>query len=211
MEPQAVPRITTTPRRIRPAVLVDSGASDALVGRLRDLLGDDDRVQLADVGAADVILWDATRGADRAHARALLELAGAPLVIAVYAAGDVHAARRAFEMGAAGAVEDASIESTLVPAILAVRARLLAFPSHLRIDVLPPSLSHRERQALAHVVQGRTNAEIAARLFLSESTVKSHLSSAFAKLGVRTRRDAVAILRGTSLLRGSDDDAPEPR
>ena len=40
----------------------------------------------------------------------------------------------------------------------------------------------------------RTNHEIAARLFLTESTVKSHLASAFEKLGVRSRKDAAALL-----------------
>ena len=47
---------------------------------------------------------------------------------------------------------------------------------------------------LALVVEGCTNAEVATRLFLAESTVKSHLSGAFARLGVRSRRDAVALI-----------------
>jgi DNA-binding NarL/FixJ family response regulator len=167
-------------------------------------------VQLTDVGTADVIVWDGTRGADRRRARELLELAGAPHLLAVYPTGDVHVARRAFEMGASGAVEEDAIESALVPAVLVVRARMLAFPADLRLDVIPPSLSHRERQTLAHVVDGRTNAEIASQLYLSESTVKSHLSSAFAKLGVRTRRDAVNVLRGSSLLHDSDGSPSDP-
>ena len=47
---------------------------------------------------------------------------------------------------------------------------------------------------LDHVAAGLTNSEIAESLFLSESTVKSHLSSAFAKLGVRSRREAAALV-----------------
>jgi hypothetical protein len=38
------------------------------------------------------------------------------------------------------------------------------------------------------------NSQIAARLFLAESTVKSHLNSAFGKLGVRSRNEAVSLI-----------------
>ncbi len=49
------------------------------------------------------------------------------------------------------------------------------------------SLSRRERDVAELVAQGLTNKEIAARLFLSEKTIESHLSKAFAKLDVRSR------------------------
>ena len=53
-------------------------------------------------------------------------------------------------------------------------------------------LTAREREIMDHVMQGRQNAEIAASLFISSGTVKSHLDHIFDKLGVRSRAEAVA-------------------
>ena len=52
----------------------------------------------------------------------------------------------------------------------------------------------REKQILGLVVMGMTNAQIASKLFLAESTVKSHLSSSFTKLGVASRNEAVGLI-----------------
>jgi DNA-binding NarL/FixJ family response regulator len=49
------------------------------------------------------------------------------------------------------------------------------------------SLSDREREVAAAVAQGRSNAEIAERLFMSVGTVKAHISSALTKLGIDNR------------------------
>ena len=53
-------------------------------------------------------------------------------------------------------------------------------------------LSSREREVLALLAQGRSNGEIASELFISENTVRNHLANAYAKIGVRTAREAVA-------------------
>jgi DNA-binding NarL/FixJ family response regulator len=55
----------------------------------------------------------------------------------------------------------------------------------------PGGLSVREREVLALIATGATNAEIAARLFLSPHTVKEHISTLYRKLGVRNRAQAV--------------------
>jgi DNA-binding NarL/FixJ family response regulator len=62
-----------------------------------------------------------------------------------------------------------------------------------------PQLSEREREVLTMAAQGRGNAEIARRLFLSEKTVRNHVSSIFAKLGVTDRASAVARARDAGL------------
>ncbi|WP_405750243.1 response regulator transcription factor [Streptomyces sp. NBC_00012] len=55
------------------------------------------------------------------------------------------------------------------------------------------SLSGREREVLKLVAKGTSNREIAAELFISEATVKTHLTHVFAKLGAKDRAAAVAI------------------
>lgn len=57
-------------------------------------------------------------------------------------------------------------------------------------------LTGREEEVLGLVSAGLTNAAVAARLEISEKTVKNHLNSVFTKLGVRTRTEAVIRWRG---------------
>ena len=54
-------------------------------------------------------------------------------------------------------------------------------------------LSKREREVLDTVTQGLSNAQIAARLFISEKTVRNHLSNIFSKLGVGSRTQAIVF------------------
>lgn len=64
------------------------------------------------------------------------------------------------------------------------------------------ALTAREREVLQLLAAGQSNAQIAAHLSISTSTVKYHLVAVFAKLGVHTRTEAVAIglRRGVVLL-----------
>jgi LuxR family maltose regulon positive regulatory protein len=56
-------------------------------------------------------------------------------------------------------------------------------------------LSERELEVLAWVAKGLSNPEIGAKLFIAESTVKSHLNTVYKKLDVRNRTEAVAVAR----------------
>jgi DNA-binding NarL/FixJ family response regulator len=102
--------------------------------------------------------------------------------------------RKALDAGVRGFVALDEVEDALSPVIDVVRAGQVSVPgphsSELRKDVL----TAREKQILGLVVMGMTNAEIASKLFLAESTIKSHLSSAFAKLGVSSRSEAASFI-----------------
>ena len=118
-----------------------------------------------------------------------------PALVVVSPPATATGVRRALDAGADAIVFEPEIESALAITVFAVTCGQLAVPRTRRASVERPALSHRERQSLVLVTQGLTNSEIAKRLFLSESTIKSHLSSAFAKLGVRSRKEAAALFR----------------
>lgn len=77
-----------------------------------------------------------------------------------------------------------------------------------RIDnALPPelaSLTDREREVLVAIARGMANREIAAALFLSEATVRTHVNRIFSKLQLRDRAQAVVRAYETGLVRPGD-------
>lgn len=62
------------------------------------------------------------------------------------------------------------------------------------------ALTSREREVLVHVAHGLTNAEVAAQLWLSPATVKTHVASILAKLGARDRIQAVIVAYESGLV-----------
>ncbi len=116
-----------------------------------------------------------------------------PLVAVV---GESPGARgaRAIAARLEGAVMAADLAAALLPTLSAVAAGQCVVPRSVRQVVDRPPLSPRERQILAMVVIDFSNAEIARKLFVSESNVKNHLSSAFQKLGVKSRSAAAELI-----------------
>ncbi len=119
---------------------------------------------------------------------------GRPPVIVVCEAIRPGELRLALGAGVAGVVLAGSLASSLASCAAAVCAGQVCVPKVQARQVEAASLSAREKQILGLVVMGYMNGEIAEQLVVAESTVKSHLSSAFAKLGVRSRHEAVDLI-----------------
>jgi two-component system response regulator DesR len=111
--------------------------------------------------------------------------------------------RRALEAGARGYLLKERPASELAEAVRRVHAGLRAVDPALAAEAWSADadpLSDRERSVLQRAGEGRTSAEIAAELRLSEGTVRNYLSEAIAKLGAANRVDAARIARARGWL-----------
>jgi DNA-binding NarL/FixJ family response regulator len=162
-------------------------------------------------GDCDVIAlgWDLTAPSSAARLRAVREsLRPTPLTV-VSPALTPMGIRRAIDAGVEGLVLEEDVDRALVPTLLSVAAGQVSVPREAGPQLQGPALTSRERQVLRMVAQGFKNFEIGQQLFLAESTVKSHLSSAFTKLGVRSRSEAAALILDDRAARELLSVAPE--
>ncbi|MEV6783472.1 response regulator transcription factor [Streptomyces sp. NPDC051098] len=102
---------------------------------------------------------------------------------------------------------DPVVQARLVAALQSGRARPAATPaahgSALRAaDTLPDGLTPREAEVLTLIAKGLSNAEICARLVVSQATVKTHINRVFAKTGATDRGQAVGYAYRNNLADG---------
>ena len=129
----------------------------------------------------------------------------------------------ALRAGASGFLLKDSPRHDLIAAIRAAAAgdallapsvtrRLIEVFAHRPPEAVPSpsrlaSLTARERDVLLLLARGRSNAEIATTLFVSEATVKTHVGNVLAKLGLRDRVQAVILAYETGLVVPGDPGA----
>lgn len=170
----------------------------------------DEAVALADGGAVDVVLMDLRFGTTDTGADATRRIRALPhpprvLVLTNYDTdADILAA---VEAGASGYLLKDAPPDELVVAVRAAAAGESALAPAVATRLLERmqrpqvSLSKRETEVLDLVASGRSNTQVAADLFVSEATVKSHLVRIFAKLDVTSRTAAVAAARRSGVIR----------
>jgi DNA-binding NarL/FixJ family response regulator len=172
-------------------------------------------VRLAGLLQPDVILMD-LRMPEMDGATAIGELVrrGVPAKVLVLTTYDTDShVLSAIEAGATGyLLKDAPRAELLRAARAAAQGQAVLSPavaSRLMGRVRAPEaepLSQRELDVLGLVAAGSTNREAAARLFISEATVKTHLLHIYAKLGVGDRAAAVAEAFNRGLLKPAQRD-----
>jgi DNA-binding NarL/FixJ family response regulator len=176
---------------------VEVAANGSLRPRILAAL-DDDHLSIVGDGAGPpaairVVAVDLSQPTSLRELRATLAKDSVPVVVVSPTCGPLGA-RRAVRAGADSLVLEHELEDALAPAVRAVAAGLSVLPAVLRDGIDRLAFSHREREVLRLAIQGHTNGEIAATLFLAESTIKSHLSSAYRKLGANGRKDAASLI-----------------
>ncbi|MEV0387996.1 response regulator transcription factor [Nonomuraea sp. NPDC050643] len=174
-------------------------------------------VRLAEELRPDVVLMDLRMpGMDGLTAITELTRRGVTARVLVLTTYDTDAhVLPAIEAGATGyLLKDSPREELLRGARAAARGETALSPSvaawlmnRVRTPA-PQLLSQRELEVLEHVAAGNTNREVAARLFITEATVKSHLLNIYAKLGVRDRAAAVAEAFNQRLLTPESPESP---
>lgn len=158
--------------------------------------------------ALDLVFMDLHLGGGMGGIEATAELTRRGVAVLVVTTFDSDAdIMGALDAGARGYLLKDSPTEQLVDAALAAAAGCTVLSPEIQARLVlrtvnpARSLSEREVEVLQQVAAGATNREVARALFISESTVKTHLAHLFEKLGVDNRTALVAAARERRLIR----------
>ncbi|PJJ71448.1 DNA-binding NarL/FixJ family response regulator [Diaminobutyricimonas aerilata] len=208
--------------------LVRSGIVGVLEAQDVEVVGEADdgdaAVELAERLRPDVVLMDIRmpRMDGIEATRRLRELGDPPRVLVLTTFDLDEYVYRALRAGAAGfLLKDASPdrlvdavrtvatgEALLAPAV--TRRLIERYLGEQAAPAAPPrtfELTEREREIWLRIARGLSNAEIGAELFVSEATVKAHVTRLLAKLGVRDRVQAVVVAYEAGVVRPGGEPA----
>ncbi|NQV43410.1 MAG: response regulator transcription factor [Rhodospirillales bacterium] len=196
-------------------VLVDK--SPLVLSGLSKIFGDDQRFSII-ATAADgerfmeavhrlsfdvaVIGWEMPFMSGRDVLGALKSISDAPRVVVYTGSIKPGVSRQVLQLGGAGFCSKQDSPQVLIDTVVSVSEGRMVFP-FMNVDAPMreglDSLTPRERDLLASLADGRTNAQIARELGISLNTVKFHLKNLYEKLSVNNRAQAVG-----RFLAGSD-------
>jgi DNA-binding NarL/FixJ family response regulator len=126
---------------------------------------------------------------------------------ALLVAADVHRRARRRNQARAAASEALALFESFGAALWAERAHELLERSGVASQPRPDGLTPTQAEVAELAATGLTNRQIADRLFMSPHTVEAHLSAAYRALGIRSRRELIAIRRDASPAAGQDPTA----
>jgi DNA-binding NarL/FixJ family response regulator len=174
----------------------------------------DDALALLDDVYAEVVLVDLASARDLADVRTLSERYPRSRVLALGVENSGNTIADCAEAGVAGFVDrDGSVEELLAtirctasgelrcsPRIAAALMQRIAALASVERSRHGNGLTRRELEVVELVEQGMTNKEIAQRLRIATATARNHVHNILEKLGARTRGEAAAITRRSSIL-----------
>ena len=184
-------------------------ARDREISVIGECASGDAAVTMADKRRPDVVLMDVRmRGMDGFEATRRITATHPDMAVILYTA---HAERgllaEGLDCGARGYVLKDAPPDDIVRAVKRVAEGGAYVDPTLASELVSPkateripALSTREREILGLLANGHSNPEIAARLFISPETVRTHVRNAMSKLEADTRTQAVAIALRESII-----------
>ena len=184
-------------------------ARDREISVIGECASGDAAVTMADKRRPDVVLMDVRmRGMDGFEATRRITATHPDMAVILYTAhGERGLLAEGLDCGARGYVLKDAPPDDIVRAVKRVAEGGAYVDPTLASELVSPkateripALSTREREILGLLANGHSNPEIAARLFISPETVRTHVRNAMSKLEADTRTQAVAIALRESII-----------